>query len=547
MATRDGRAAGLRRGAAIGLALVGVLGVASPRDAAAAGHSDAKLGFSMQIPSGWKEIPIAGEEKFIVAKYLSEREYADKKEGYTHTPDLKVLIFPKGAKKTAKVEEGEGVSFLSIENPYKNYPDYVKSDNTGGGHFISKEDKLVVNGIDTTWYEVKYEKLTVARRAIAFAYHFDDCDYAAQYEVLESYWDKLSPALITALKSFKIFPRKGTIKRETTGDGSGVTVTSSDSKLTDEERAKKRQEKFEQRVRIGQERLPDGWKMKRSKNFVAFTHVDMKYTDYVLDQAEALRAWLDANFGWVGTGYVSGDVIRICTNYDEERAFRDTSSRSGSWSVSEVTMSRDGGQSEFRYLNDRIQDRYFRERNSDLAFKMPPWLSRGIDRMIASSYMKAGKLEFRADGQEILAVRLAAKAGKLAKPRDIVLATYKPFAPSTFTSDPSRMKPSEDPLDQAPGFVRWLVIGPGSKNPRTKELLRTYIEALLGVERTIDLSKMPDEPKTEEEEEERFKNKQSAWRDNEKQRLQEVFDKVFGQWTDADWSAVEKSYTAYVS
>ena len=54
-------------------------------------------------------------------------------------------------------------------------------------------------------------------------------------------------------------------------------------------------------------------------------------------------------------------------------------------------------------------------------------------------------------------------------------------------------------------------------------------------------------PKTEEEEEARFKNRQTAWRDNEKERLQQVFDQVFGQWTEADWSAVEKSYAAYVS
>ncbi len=547
MATRSVRSvAGPRRGILVALALVAVAGTSAPRIASAL-HTDEQLGFSMQTPSGWKQIPIASEEKFIVAKYLCDREYADKKEGRTHTPDLKVLVFPKGAKKTAQVEKDGDTSLIHIENPYKDYPDYVKSDNTGGGHFISKEDKVVVNGIDATWYEVKYEKLTVARRAIAFAYHADDCDYVAQYEVLESYWDKLSPNLITSLKSFKIFPRKGSIKREVTGDGSGVSVTKGEGKLTDEERAKKRQEKFEQRVRVAQERLPEGWKMKRSKNFVAFTHVDARYTDYVLDQAEALRTWLDANFGWIGTGYVSGDVIRICADSAEESAFRDTSARSG-W-VTEITMSRTGGFYEFRSLNDRVRERYFRERNQEFGFAMPPWLSRGLDQMISSSYMKGGKLEFRADGQEILAVRLAAKAGKLAKPKDIVLATYKPFDQSSFSSDPMRMKPSEDPLDQAPGFVRWLVLGPGAKNPRTKELLRTYVEALLGVERTVifDSSKVAEEPKTEEEEEERFKNRQSAWRDNEKERLQQVFDKVFGQWTEADWAAVEKSYTAYVS
>ena len=75
----------------------------------------------------------------------------------------------------------------------------------------------------------------------------------------------------SSLKSFKIFPRKGSIKRETTGgDGSGVTLRSDDEKKgTPEERAKLRAENFERRVRVASERLPEGWKVKRSKNFVA--------------------------------------------------------------------------------------------------------------------------------------------------------------------------------------------------------------------------------------------------------------------------------------
>ena len=259
---------------------IGLLGPSSPRPVSAGVYSDEELGFSMRVPEGWKQIPIAGEEKYIVAKYLCDREYSDKKEGYGHTPDLKVIVLPKGLKKGANVEKDGDTTRITFTNPYKDYADYVKSDNTGGGHFISKEEKIAVNGVDTTWYEVTYEKLTVARRAIAFSYHADDCDYVAQYEVLEQWWEKLSPRLIASLKSFKIFPRKGSVKRETTGgDGTGVTVIDGEKKLTDEEKAKKRQETFERRVRLASERLPDGWKIKRSKNFVAITHVDARFTD----------------------------------------------------------------------------------------------------------------------------------------------------------------------------------------------------------------------------------------------------------------------------
>ena len=123
----------------IGAALLAVAigGVVAPRSASAAVHTDEELGYSLRVPQDWKQIPIASEEKYIVAKYLCDREYSDKKEGYTHTPDLKVIVFPKGEKRGATVEKDGDTTRISFSNPYKDYPDYVKSDNTGGGHFIS--------------------------------------------------------------------------------------------------------------------------------------------------------------------------------------------------------------------------------------------------------------------------------------------------------------------------------------------------------------------------------------------------------------------------
>ena len=163
--------------------------------------------------------------------------------------------------------------------------------------------------------------------------------------------------------------------------------------------------------------------------------------------------------------------------------------------------------------------------------------------------MKGGRLEFRPDLQEIVNLKGSARASSLASPRDIVRATYKPYV-SGSGSNFEPFKPSGDPLDQASGFVRWLVMGPGAKNPRTKDLLKTYFEAMAAVRKESEgktVATPTEAPKTEEEEEAAFKNRQSEWRDNEKERLQQIYDKVFGQWTDADWSAVEKSYLAFVS
>lgn len=94
---------------------------------------------------------------------------------------------------------------ITIENPYKNFKEWVKSD-AQGGRYISEEKETTVNGLTTTWYEVKYEKLTVPRHGIAFVYHTEDVDFCATIEVLEQHWEKLKPLLLTTMKSFKVVP-----------------------------------------------------------------------------------------------------------------------------------------------------------------------------------------------------------------------------------------------------------------------------------------------------------------------------------------------------
>lgn len=537
---------GILAGAAVAAAFVA-------RPAAADLRKDEQLGYTMQVPNGWREIPIAGEEKYIVLKYQSDREYADRLEGWSHRPELKVILFDPKAKMSGEAKVGD-TTILQIENPYKTFKDYVKSDGSGG-RYISEEKDTTVNGTATTWYEVKYEKLTVPRHGIAFVYHADDIDYCAYYEVLEQYWEKLQPMLLGSLKSFKLIPRKGSVKRETTGDDR-VTLTEDLSKLTPEERAKARTEKFERELRIAQERLPEGWGVKRSKNYVVITHVDDKYTAKVIEQAEAIRAWADTTLPFWGNGVPGPALLRICKDNDEQRAFSDTSARSGwSWST-EIVLSRDDGFWGFQRVADAVFDRWLRDKNPGLS--PPPWLSRGLHEWVYCGYVRAGKLEFRPDGDLIVALKLAAKKKKLVMPRTLLQTTsselYKEFEsmgsgmPSPDDLLANRMSPSQ----QAGGFIRYLLAGPGRTNPRTKDLLRTYVLALDEVVKAndakpLDLGAAPAAPKTEEEEEERFKSRETFWKDREKDLLKAVFDKVFGQWTDADWSAIDKSYTAFAS
>jgi len=528
----------------LGFAFASLLPAAT---AAAATHTDEDLGYSIQVPQGWTSIPIASEEKYIVAKFLSDREYVDKKEGWPMKPELKVILFDPKGKATGTVEkeaDEDGNSFrLKINNPYKSFKDYLKVDGEGG-RYISKEDSIKVNGVDTTWYEVKFEKLTLARRGIAFVYHASDIDYCATTEVLEQHWDKLSPGLINTLKSFRIIPRKGVVKRETTGGA--VTVPTDTSKLPPEERAKLKLEKFERQLKVVESKLPDGWSMKRSKSFVAFTNVDDKFTSRILEQAEAVRAWADANCSWFGEGVPLPQIIRICKTRDEENSFRSTSGRSEG--TGEITVSKESASTDFAYLSEHVFLRWMKDKNSRIAWSMPPWLRNGLTAWVKSGTSKGGKLEFSADGELVQCLRLASRQKTLIPAKEMFLMTMEEmYTRSEADFRSPRGTITAGPYKQASGLVRYLLAGPGKSGAKTKDLLKAYVTALDERVKEGDSSKpeMMTEATTEEEEDEQFKKRESSYKEREKELLQSVLDKTFVGWTDADWSAFEKSYAAF--
>ena len=94
-------------------------------------------------------------------------------------------------------------------------------------------------------------------------------------------------------------------------------------------------------------------------------------------------------------------------------------------------------------------------------------------------------------------------------------------------------------------------IGQGRENAKT--FLEDYITALREV--AADLKKAEKEargevkegPKTEEEEEEEFKNRSKKWKEDAKKNLRDVFDRAFGDWNEAMWRKLEGSFRKYIS
>jgi hypothetical protein len=515
-------------------------------------YKDEDLGFSVNVSDDWRPIAIAGGEAYIVAKWQSVREYPDK-EGWSARLELKAVLFDPKAKKTAEGRKQGDITIITEKNPYKSYEDWIKSDGSGG-RYISKKEEIEVNAVPTTWYEVAYEKLTTPRHGLAFVYHAVDIDYCLTTEVLEEHWKKLSPSLLKIMKSFKIFPRKGTVKREETGDDR-VTILDDLSKATPEQRYERRQAAFDKQVRLATERLTDGWIVKRSKNYVALSHTDAKYTVQILELAEAVRAWAEENLAFYGNGLPCSEMIRICKDYDEERAINDLSSRSGggfiSWSQREITISRnDFGGWATGNVAYSIFDRWLDDKNPRLAYSKPPWLENGLSEWVRTASLKGGKLVFRTDADLYGTLKQAAKANTLISPREIVQLSFDEMIKRS-ESGGYISGQAHSPWAQAAGFVRYLLEGPGKSSARTKDLLKRYITELDAFLKQEDekpsSSGEYQAPKTEEEEEARFKNRENYWKDHQKDLLKGVFDRVFKDWTDADWAALEKSYKAYAN
>lgn len=559
----------------IALGIVAVVG--SSRTASA--YSDDALGFSYAVPGGYRQIALASEEQYIVARWQSEREFFDKDSLKEHfysgfKPEIKVVLFdPKGHFSKEKKDLGDGVSLFTVNNPYKCYKDWVKSEGEGG-RYISKEEDTVINAVPTTWYEVAYEKLTVPRHGLAFVYHAEDIDYCITTEVLEQDWKKLSPSLLASFRSFKIFARKGVLKPTVT-EGGGSVVAGEDD--TPEGRLKRRRDEFDRKLKVCVDRLTPGWTVKwsDSKNYVALSHADAKFTALILDQADGIRAWADDTLAFMGPGIPGPCIIRIFKDWDEQRAFQDVSSHSNGGDgvsvklgsgmgrinihfgdyMTEITVSRRDGFWGLGEVAGDVYRRWLQDKNRELSYALPEWIDRGIGEWVSHAFFKGSRLEFRPDVDTMVALKTAAKQGTLIKVRDLLQMTDKALAAADspgLDDGPTRFHSGA--YQQASGLVRYLLAGPGKSNPLTKDLLKVYVtnlDAFLAERKEKETKDAPEAkskaPKTEEEEEEEYKKGRDYWNDDsrEAELLKTVFEKTFGQWKDADWASLEKSYRTF--
>lgn len=521
----------------VALIMVLILGIPA---AAQTLHKDKKLGFQLKIPKNWNKMPQLEREKWIVAHYKSKRTLRGKKNGGWHVPEMKVVVFPKA------ITEAENGSFGS--NPPKDFMDYLKRNNAwGGGYYVSDEKKFKHRGMPATYMEIKFEKLTTPRRAIVWIIHEDEADWAIYFEGIEDYWKKLVPDFRRSLKSFKFIERTGSVLElhggGTTGENEIVIDPGAEKKSPEEKRAsreKSRTVRFSRAYDRAKESAKNGWRILESKNYVAVTHVDEKFTRKQLDRAEAIRKWLDKKLGFVSQSKAQRAIIRICKDGTEYNALA-TASRSSFTSnpVEIVTFKDVGGRQSWQSqrMNDQVVDIWMNDKGVRL-WSMPAWFSGGISNMLSTAYVKSGKLVFKPDEWDQNSLRELARTDSLVAPRKMLQSTGQ------------RFWKIEHSQAQAGAFMRFLTEGPKSK---VKGFLKDYFEALDFVveeeerrekkarENKKDEGEMSDE-ELEELEAARFKARKQA----ERKRIEAIFGVAFDGWSEKKWGKFERAYYEFV-
>jgi len=517
---------------------------------AAQQHEDKKLGFKISTPKKWTEIPIKNDERWIVARFQSNKaeHFNDKTFGYTfeHKPELTLIAFTGESVKTdididTKDKEGESTGTIAgsilLENPYKDYEEYLRKTYDGGGWYIDEEVEKKVRDIAVTIYEIKVEKSSYGgpKHMTTWVFHIVGADVAVQFECLENAYPKLKKEFEAKLKTFKVV--EPTEERTDAFSGFREIINNADSP---EERKVLRLTIEKEQHEKALANLPEDWTSDDQKEFLVLSHVDKRHTKEIVDQISNMFHWLAKNFDYVGSEeYVRRPIVRICASNEELRLFQS----GGGWSFTNIEILTCYDTSLYAdYFTGAINDRAFRfwfdERDRELYFRLPFWLRYGVDGMLSAGEAKGSRMLFEPDQMEKSALRDALRDGTITLPSKMLQLTTE------------EMGGNRSIYSEFSAFTRFLLIGRGSKDKLSRGLMREYLTNLKQIiveEKAInaaeaDLAGEDDGPETEEEEDEAFKAKQNGWKERADAISKEVFDRTFDDWTQSDWDSLDKAY-----
>jgi hypothetical protein len=561
-------------------ALLLLSGVAQAADKPGSYHKNEAWGFKVRTPSKWNIIHMDSKEQWIAMKAIGPRDlYGDKGEGWGERPEMWVVAFPherqrqRGAKRE-KVDDT--TTKITIQNPYKDYQDFVKREKRlalgDAGFYFSVEETTEIDGMAVDVFEVKAEKMVeTPKRLVAYVYHTEDVDFAVQFKIQEHHYADFESTFRTCMKSLRVIPRTQPMPGTAT-TGSKIVDVENESKLTPEERKKKRVEAVETYLESEVKNLPKDWFHLDSDHFCVISHGDKKFTKRVITHAENLRDYLEDTFPGLGDDFVPRGIIRIFQDNAEEQAFREGTRDIFFDDVEQILIAADKNWSlryEYETVSRAVTRQWLYYKNRSLYDSLPWWLRNGlIEHMEKGRPSKRKGLVFAPDASDVRGLVQLARSDKIIPMKTILLGKQEPTA--SIQIEGLGGFGFVSPTAQGDSVFHWLLTK-GNRNP-VKGALQTYLQTLVHVieeedkkfeeqQEAIRKKQMEDaarkaeenggEPPDDEDEpdDEDFKEAWKAYAEALRAKREAIcaraFAASFGHLTDKQWEKLDKKWLSY--
>ena len=548
------------------VATILVSGLAVSHEPASEKHRDPRHGFEVTIPKGFDQVPIQSSEPWIIAKFLSDKKefFTDPTTKYTYEsqPEITIVRFldpeifkdhleemakrevekKKSQEKGAKEDEDEAVFDLGLK-PYEGYLDYMKRNYKG--FFVEEEEEGEHRGLPVTKYVLNLQD---TERICAWEFKTDIAKIAVEYQGLAKTADKSQRTVDRLMKSFKAIDRTESLNLSSFS-GEWVSALFMDN-LTQEERNNRRKQLEESAWTKATTDLPDEWETYEIDGVRVLSRVDKKHATKVVDRILAIYGWLEETFPEVGKGeYVRRPIVRVCEDEEEYRSFRrgtfDLQSflASVSTDIEIVTYKSDFGAASWVWsqINTEAMRQWFSDRDRDLTFALPPWLTLGLAGMLEGADVRGGKLKF---GQSDLEMFLMVEA----KQQDSFLPAHGLLTMSTDRLVKTLQDREYGPYVQCTALARYLLDGKGARSKETKDAVPRYLSGLRQVLDQIETEsekdgKAPDKkPANEEEEQQLAKARREAFKSREARILEYCLEATFVDWEDKDWESFDRAF-----
>jgi hypothetical protein len=514
----------------------------------AAVYKDERIGFAINVPAKWSPVPIGTGEQWIVARWLDEKvdRYVDPDSGWgrEHRSSLRVIAFIDEIINRPDVEvdedeEGRSVTRIQIGEVFRDYEGFLKGTYPEGFYFSKEAVKSESNGLSVTQYEALVETSHGVgnKLLITWVFEMEVGDVAFEFEVLESELKKKESTFTKALRSVEEIERTIPINISEMQDFMGEMMSGT---LSPEERAKHRRSQQDREWTRLIAALPEGWEVLEIDGVRVATASDEKHAKKVVERIVAVTEWLDDAFPDVGPAeFVRKPLVRICKDREEE--YRFLSGSGGFWlnRTELVTHKSDLGaaSSEWGYVCRRTAQIWFMDRDQQLAFALPSWLDNGLSEVLAAADVKGGKLRFKEGQMEQIFRSLRLGTGEPIPIRRLMEMTGRDF-------DQLDGDGRTQAFTQAIKLVRYMIT---EARGDAKEALPEYIRNVRAIVDEIDAEREAagdtvEAPKTEEEEEAYFQQRQKRAQENASRIYEGAFERTFASWSSSKWANFEKGY-----